>query len=233
MPTRSPARNIPWAVIPLFQNLSAEERERLRPLALIRSFEPGERLFGEGDPAEQLHFILAGRFKIVKGAADGKEIILEILGPGDPIGVVAVLEGRPLPASATTLEAGSILTLPAEQFFALMAANPRLVRGLLVGLTRRLMELTRRLADRSSRADVRLARLFLTLSERMGRQVDERVRLVPVSLSRQEIADLVGITQETVIRIMSRWGKDGIVTTDRDGFRITDPERLRSLGGET
>jgi CRP-like cAMP-binding protein len=218
MPTRSPARNIPWAVIPLFQNLSAEERERLRPLALIRSFEPGERLFGEGDPAEQLHFILAGRFKIVKGAADGKEIILEILGPGDPIGVVAVLEG---------------LTLPAEQFFALMAANPRLVRGLLVGLTRRLMELTRRLADRSSRADVRLARLFLTLSERMGRQVDERVRLVPVSLSRQEIADLVGITQETVIRIMSRWGKDGIVTTDRDGFRITDPERLRSLGGET
>jgi len=98
MPTRSPARTVPWAAIPLFQNLSKEERERLRPLALIRSFEPGERVFGEGDPADQLHFILAGRFKIVKGAADGKEIILEILGPGDPIGVVAVLEGKPLPA---------------------------------------------------------------------------------------------------------------------------------------
>ncbi len=233
MPTRSPARTIPWAVIPLFQNLSTEERERLRPLALIRAFEPGERVFGEGDPADQLHFILAGRFKIVKGAADGKEIILEILGPGDPIGVVAVLEGKSLPASAYTLEAGSILTLPAEQFFSLMAANPRLVRGLLVGLTRRLMELTRRLADRSTRAEIRLARLFVTLSERMGRKLDDGVMLVPVSLSRQEIADLVGITQETVIRIMSRWGKDGVVTTDRDGFRIADPDQLRSLGGET
>ncbi len=232
MPTRSPARKIPWAVIPLFQKLSAEERERLRPLAIIRSFEPGEQVFREGDSAEQLHFILAGRFKIVKGAAAGKEIILEILGPGDPVGVVAVLEGRPLPASARTLEAGSVLTLPADRFFALMAANPRLVRALLAGLTRRLMELTRRLADRSSRAEVRLARLFLTLSERMGRQDDAHVMLMPVSLSRQEIADLVGITQETVIRIMSRWGKDGVVMTEKKGFRIADPDHLRARAGD-
>ena len=232
MTDRPSTRNIPWAVIPLFQNLSAEERERLRPMVLIRAYEQGEELFREGDPATRLHFILGGRVKIVKGAPDGREIILEILGPGDPVGAVAVLEDRPLPASAIPLEPISVLTLPAGEFFGLMEANPRLVRGLLLGLTRRLMELTRRLADRSARAETRVARLLLTLADRMGRE-DKNGFLVPLPLSRQEIADLVGITQETTIRIMSRWGKERIVLTEPAGFRIPDLDKLRACAPES
>jgi CRP-like cAMP-binding protein len=222
------APNIPWAAVPLFRHLNAQERERLRPLAVIRSFEQGEPIFAEGDPATQFHFILGGRVKIVKGAPDGREIILEILAPGDPVGAVAVYEDRPFPAAAVPLEATSVLSLPARDFFALTGANPQLVRGLLLGLTRRLMELTRRLADRSARAEIRVARLLLTLAERMGRAEPEGIRL-PLVLSRQEVADLVGITQETTIRIMSRWGKDGLVETDHTGFLIRDPAALRTL----
>jgi len=218
--------NIPWAAIPLFQNLQPQERDRLRSLTIIRAFEPGEAIFREGDPAGQFHFLLGGRVKIVKGAPDGREIILEILGPGDPVGAVAVFEGRPFPATAVPLEATSVLSLPAREFFALTEANPRLVRGLLLGLTRRLMELTRRLTDRSARAEIRVAHLLLTLCERMGRPEGAGVRL-PLVLSRQEIADLVGITQETAIRIMSRWGKEGLVVTGPDGFLIPDCDLLR------
>ncbi len=229
--SRPPLRPIPWAAIPLFQSLQPEERERLNPLALLRSFEQGQEIFAEGEAAGQFHFILGGRVKIVKRAPDGKDIILEILGPGDPVGAVAVFEGRPFPASAVALEVTSILSLPARELFGLVEANPRLMRGLLAGLTRRLMELTRRLADRSARVEIRVARLFLTLAERMGRRDKDGVR-VPLVLSRQEIADLVGITQETAIRTMSRWGKDGTVVTEPAGFLIPDPEELKALADE-
>jgi CRP/FNR family transcriptional regulator len=226
---RSPP--IPWAAIPLFQNLLPEERERVRPLVVMRSFDQGEAIFREGDPAARFHFIIGGRVKIVKSAPDGKEIILEILGPGDPVGAVAVFQDRPFPASAVPLETTSVLTLPAPEFFALTSANPALMRGILAGLTRRLMELTRRLADRSARAELRVARLLLTLAERMGRREKDGLRL-PLVLSRQEIAELVGITQETAIRIMSRWGKEGLVLTESAGFLIPDPDRLRDLAPE-
>jgi CRP/FNR family transcriptional regulator len=217
--------------VPLFQGLHPEERERLKPLAVISSFEQGEDVFREADPASQFHFILGGRVKIVKRAPDGKDIILEILGPGDPVGAVAVLEGRVFPATGTALESTSVLSIPAKEFFALVDGNPRLVRGLLAGLTRRLMELTRRLADRSARVEIRVARLFLTLAERMGRQEKDGVR-VPLVLSRQEIADLVGITQETAIRTMSRWGKDGLIVTEPAGFLIPDPGGLKAIADE-
>jgi CRP/FNR family transcriptional regulator len=221
-------RPIPWAVIPLFQALKPAERETLRPLIRLKSYDAGEVIFREGDPGTVFHFILGGRVKIQKAAADGRDLILEIFGPGDPVGAVAAYEERNFPATAVALEATSMFSLPRQEFFNILAANPVLARGLLVGLTRRMIELTRRLAERSSRVEYRVARLFLTLAERVGRPDGESV-LVPVVLSRQEIADMVGTTQETAIRIMSRWGKDGIVETTAAGFLIPRRAALEEI----
>jgi CRP/FNR family transcriptional regulator len=109
-----------------------------------------------------------------------------------------------------------------------IAANPLLARGLLAGLTRRMIELTRRLAERSARVEYRIARLMLTLADRVGRAEGGRL-MVPVVLSRQEIADLVGTTQETAIRVMSRWGKDGLVETTDEGFVIPRRAALEAI----
>lgn len=219
---------IPWAAIPLFQGLKPAEREALRPLVRIRAYEEGETVFREGEPASWFHFVLGGRVKIVKSAASGRDVILEIFGPGDPVGALAAYEERDFPAAAVTLEATSLLSVPRQEFFALLAANPMLARGLLMGLTRRMIELTRKLAERNSRVEYRIARLFLALGERLGR-ADSQGLFVPVVLGRQEIADLVGTTQETAIRVMSRWGKDGLVLTEEGGFRIPDRRRLEEI----
>ena len=80
---------IAWAAIPLFQSLKPEERGMLRPLVRMKSYEEEETIFREGDAALSLHFILGGRVKIVKAAPDGRDVILEILGPGDPVGAAA------------------------------------------------------------------------------------------------------------------------------------------------
>lgn len=228
-PPGTPA--IPWAVVPLFSGLRPAERESLRPLVRIRSYEEGATIFREGEPALQFHFVLGGRVKIVKAAPAGGDIILEIFGPGDPVGAVAAYEERDFPATAVTLEATSLLSVPRPEFFALLSANPLLARGLLLGLTRRMVELTRKLSERGSRVDYRIARLFLTLADRTGRP-GKSGTFVPVPLSRQEIADMVGTTQETAIRVMSRWGREGLIATQEGGFLISDRARLERVSAD-
>jgi CRP/FNR family transcriptional regulator len=76
--------------------------------------------------------------------------------------------------------------------------------------------------------EARIARLFLKLGENMGRPGPDGVS-IPMALSRQELADLTGTTIETCIRIMSRWGKDDIVRTEKDGFVLVDKAALEEL----
>jgi CRP/FNR family transcriptional regulator len=103
------------------------------------------------------------------------------------------------------------------------------VRGLLVGLTHRLVELTNHLTELSGgRIEGRLARFFLKLGTDMGQRRDDGI-FIPLVLSRQELADMIGTTIETSIRIMSRWGKNGVVRTDRDGFVIIDRVALEAV----
>ena len=104
-----------------------------------------------------------------------------------------------------------------------------MVRGLLVGLTHRLVELTNRLTELSGgRVEGRLARFFLKLAQDMGQMRPEGT-FIPLALSRQELADMIGTTIETSIRIMSRWGKDDIVRTEKDGFVVVDRSALETV----
>jgi CRP/FNR family transcriptional regulator len=104
------------------------------------------------------------------------------------------------------------------------------VRGLLLGLTHRLVELTNRLTDLTGgRVEARFARLFLKLAQDLGRPAPDGT-LIPLALSRQELADMTGTTIETCIRIMSRWGKDDIVRTEKEGFLVVDKGALATLG---
>lgn len=213
----------------IFRALSADDRRRLASIASLRQFGKGEALFREGDAADHLVTVLTGRVKVVKTTARGTDVILEIFGPGDPVGAVAVYETRPYPASAIAMEPSSCLFVPRETFFGLLEEHPTLVRGLLVGLTRRMLELTNRLAELSGgKVEARLARFFLKLAADLG-QAHPQGTFIPMTLSRQELADLMGTTIETSIRIMSRWGKDDIVLTERDGFVVRDAAMLESV----
>jgi CRP-like cAMP-binding protein len=223
MPIEAP---IPFDTIPLLAGLGREDREALTPLCRMRGYDKGDVIFREGDPADRIHFVHLGRVKIVK-AAGGRDIILEILGPGEPLGAVAVFENRPFPASAVTLEPSGILSVPEREFFKMLESRPQMMRRVLAGLTLRLMMVNKRLADLTGSAEHRATRLFLTLADRVGIAGPDGVR-IPMALSRQEIADLIGTTLETAIRLMSRWQKEGVVLTEKDGFLIPDANQLRS-----
>ena len=212
--------------LPFFRRVSPELRARVATVAHLKKYEKGDLIFAEGDPAHAFIVIVTGRIKVFKATPGGKEIILEIFGDGDPLGAVAVYEGAPFMASALALEASELLSIDHRDFLGLLEAYPVFVRGLLSGLTIRLAELTRRLAELTgARVDARFARLFLKLGEQIGRDEKNGV-FVPMPLSRQELADLTGTTIETAIRIMSRWQKEDVLHTEKDGFRLLDREAL-------
>jgi CRP-like cAMP-binding protein len=219
------------ATISLFRRVSAEDRERIAAVSFERSYERGDGVFAESDPSDFFYVVVTGRIKVYKHAPNGNDIILEIFGPGGPLGAVAAYESRPYPASAAALEPASCLLIPRQAFFALLEQYPMLVRGLLGSLSLRLVELTTRLAELTGgRVEARFARLFLKLADQLGRQ-ERGGAFIPLPLSRQELADLTGTTIETSIRIMSRWGKDDVLRTEKDGFVVVDREGLEALAG--
>lgn len=214
---------------PVFRALSDEDLGRVATHAQVREYAKGATIFSEGDPSNRFYTIVRGRVKVFKMTPAGKDIILEIFGSGDPLGAVAVYESRPFPASAVALEPTTCVTIERPQFFTLLENHPTLVRGLLVGLTHRLVELTSRLAELTGgRVEPRFARLFLKLASEVGRP-ERGGTFIPVPLSRQELADLGGTTIETAIRIMSRWRKDRIVDTEEGGFLVLDRHALEAL----
>ena len=212
--------------------MSVDLRARVASVSHIRRHEKNDLIFAEGDPSHSFIVIVSGRVKVFKATPGGKEIILEIFGAGDPLGAVAVYEHAPFFASALALEDTELLTISQRDFFHLLDDNPAFVRGLLSGLTIRLAELTRRLAELTgARVEARFARLFLKLCDQIGRE-DRGGTFVPMALARQELADLTGTTIETAIRIMSRWQKEDVLRTEKDGFVIVDRETLEATAAQ-
>jgi CRP/FNR family transcriptional regulator len=213
----------------IFRRLSPPDRQRLATVTTVRTYEKGALLFSEGDASDQLYTVVSGRVKVFKTTARGTDVILEIFGPGDPVGAVAVYESRPYPASAVALEPTTCLLVSRQAFFSLLETYPTMVRGLLTGLTHRLIELTNRLGELSGgRVEARLARFFLKLATDMGQHVPDGT-FIPLALSRQELADMIGTTIETAIRVMSRWGKENLVRTEKDGFLVMDRPALETI----
>ena len=219
-------------VTPVFRKLSSDDRRTVAQAATVRRYAKGDLIFEQDAPSDAFYTIASGRVKIFKMLPSGKDLILEVFGAGDPLGAVAAYDGRPFPASAVALEDTTCVTIPRLVFFRLLEEHPSLVRGLLLGMTLRLVELTNRLAQLSgTRIEPRFARLFLKLSGEMGRQ-ERGGTFIPLALSRQELADMTGTTIETAIRIMSRWGKQEVVTTEKDGFVILDRKTLEAIAAE-
>ncbi|MGB5160298.1 MAG: Crp/Fnr family transcriptional regulator [Thermoanaerobaculia bacterium] len=218
--------------VALYRRLSEDDREHLAAAATVERFDKGEAVFHEGDPAQDFFTLVRGRVKVYKVMPNGRVVILEILGPGDPVGAVAVYESLAYPATAEAMDETLCVRIPKDPFFQLLETRPSLARGLLKAMTHRIVVLADRFADHAAgKVETRFARLFLKLASEMGQSKADGV-FIPMSLSRQELADLMGTTVETSIRIMSRWGKEGVVQTEKSGFLVTDRRALEQISAD-
>jgi len=212
----------------MFRGLAAEDQKKIASLATLQDYERGQHLWREGDEAAFLTVIVRGRVKIVRHGDSG-DVILELFGEGEPVGAIAVYNYIPYPASAVSLEPVTLLRIPRREYFELLDRHPDFARALIRELTKLTIALTRKVEEmRGQRVDVRIGRLFLTLAERMGQPTAEGIE-IRLQLTRQEIADLVGTTVESAIRVMSRWGSEQLLLTGEKRFVIPSRERLLAV----
>lgn len=213
---------------PLFRGLSSDDQKRIAALASLKNYERGDFLWRAGDPAEQLTIVVKGRVKIVTHGDTG-DTILELFEEGEPVGAIAVYNYMPYPASAVCMEPVVLLTLPRRDYFEMLDRNPDFARAIIRELTKLVVAMARRLQElRGQKVDARIAQLFLTLAERLGKEAKGGIE-IPIQLTRQEIADLVGTTVETAIRVLSRWGREKVVISGESRFIIPSRDRLREI----
>ena len=228
VPNRAERIQSALRTIPMFRGLAPEVQQQLSTLAALRDYRRGDYLWHEGDDSDALTLLVRGRVKIVREVEAG-DVILEIFGEGEPVGSIAVYNYMPYPASAVALENVTALTIPRRDYFELLDRQPEFARGIIRELTRLTVALTRKLAEaRGQRVDARIAQLFLALADRMGKDTKDGVE-IPLQLSRQEIADLVGTTVESAIRVMSRWGREGVLVTREKSFVLPSRARLAAV----
>jgi len=218
----------------MFEDVSPTVLEPLVNHFIVKRFERGDQLWREGDEAHNFTFIASGQVKVVKFRNDGRETILGVFDEGDAVGVIAVYQRMPYPASAIALSDTTTLEIYRDHFFGTLRREPQLLESVVLSMMRRNRDLVRRIHElTTSSAEQRLAMLFQKFADKMGvrRKLEdgEMGILVPLPLSRNDIAELINVRVETAIRIMSRWNKEGPVRTESDGFLITDPEMLAEL----
>ena len=209
--------------------LAEPAREALLAIAHPRKVRRGETVVAEGRRPDTFFVVRAGRFKMCRGTAAGRNLILALAGPGERFGVSGALSGEAATASWEAMSDGELLAVGRQDFYALLASSPQLIPDLVPWLTRNLVECRNCIVETScSRVESRFAALFLALAETTGR-VAEGVLRIAQPLSRQELADLTGTTLETAIRVMTRWSREGVVATRPDGFLLLDRPRLEAL----
>ena len=210
-----------------FRTLAAPERARLAAATRKRRFERGAIVFMQGQAADSVWAVKDGLVHIVKFGPGGREMVAEVIPPGELFGAIVALEDRPYPATAMTAEPSVVWSIPATLARDLCQRYPALRVAILEQVASRLRSAHERLQSVALEpVEQRLARLLLTLASKVGQQKDG---LMVVNATRQELADMIGTTVETAIRITSRWQRAGVVRTVRHAVALADPAALRAI----
>ena len=214
---------------PIFGSIPAREIGALAALVTQESYRARAHIFMEGDASRWFYVVRSGHVKIVRHSRTGNDVVLELLGPGEVFGGVAVIEKRPYPAAAQAAESTVILKIPAEAIIALADRHPALVKEMALMIGRRLRSAHDSVESLAvDPVEVRLARILVVLAEREGSQEKAGVTL-PLHLTRQSLADMTGTTVESAIRILGRWVRDGRLTDTGGRLALADLDGFRAL----
>ncbi|GAB4268137.1 Crp/Fnr family transcriptional regulator [Thermincola ferriacetica] len=213
---------------PIFAGLEENELQQIEDIVVIRNYKKNMIIFMEGEPGEALFFIISGKVKVYKLAEDGREQILHILKEGDVFAEVVFIDKGNYPATAQVLEDSQIGLIRNDDFERLVRENPDIALSLLRVMTYRLRQAQIQIRDIALRDTYgRVASMLLMLAKEHGLTCAEGIK-IDLFLSRQELANLIGTTRETVTRVLSDFNKSNIIRLDRQVITILDEKKLRS-----
>jgi CRP/FNR family cyclic AMP-dependent transcriptional regulator len=210
--------------------LSSDDQEVLASSGAVRRFMARTVIIQDGQSDDHVIVIRRGCVKIVRSAhPEGGEIILGIRGPGDVIGELAIIGGKPRHGSVITLDQVEALVVPGPRFARLMADRKTISLAIARILSSRLAEADRyRQVCGDLGVTQALAHLMLDLTARYGSRISAAAWVLGVPLTQQDMADYLGVSYRTIARTLAAWRHAGLVTTQRRRIVIRDLVEFRA-----
>jgi CRP-like cAMP-binding protein len=215
--------------VPIFASLGEREMDALLAITATRRLGAKETLFRKGDPASQLYGVLSGRLKVMAAGKDGKELVFDVMAPGDVIGEIALMDPGPRSASVVALERSELLTLHRRELFPFLERHPKLALQLAGVLARRVRRLSTYAEDSVFLPlPARMAKTLLALAASYGEGAAAGAP-VDIPLAQQDLADMVGTTRESVNKQLRAWEAEGLVGLKRARVIVLDRGALEAI----
>jgi len=210
----------------LLAQLDESALDTLLAVASERRFPGGQVIFQKGDPGTSMMAVLSGRVRISAYSEDGREIILNMVDPGQLFGEIALLDGKERSADATAMGRTELLILDRRDFLPFLECNPKIAVQLIEVLCNRLRR-TSEMVESIAFLDfgARLARLLVQMSEHYGKETDEGL-LIDLRISQADLGNLIASTRESVNRQLSTWTQEGVIAIDQGKITLLDRESL-------
>ena len=210
----------------IFQGVDPDAADALAKEMETIEIRKGEVLFNEGEPGDSLYIVTAGKIKLGRRAADGRQNLLYVAGPSDMVGELSLFDPGPRTATATAVTDTRLSRLRKQALRPWLANRPEIAEQLLRVLARRLRRTNNMLADLIF-TDVpgRVAKALLQLARQFGSQESGLLR-VTHDLTQEEIAQLVGASRETVNKALADFAHRGWLRLEGKSVLILEPERL-------
>lgn len=204
----------------LFAHVDPSLLATLETAAFVRRLARGQILFVAGEPTEHLFVVRSGRLKVHVTSERGTELVLSVVGPGDTLGDVSVIDGGPRSADVLATEASELLAVPVAAVDALLRSQPPVLRAVAESLAAGMRRLTEQAADLVFLDLPR--RLVKLLLDRAGDPTAGSGPVVAVAASQSELAAMLGVTRQSLNRTLSGLGRRGWLAVTEDGIRLLD-----------
>lgn len=213
--------------INFFHGMTEDEIQRILNKSNKRNYSRGSTIFREGEETDGIYLVTEGLIKVYKMSLDGREKTLAILTQGDIMGEMALFDHSLRSATAEALQASSVIVIPRQDFEHLLEEMPALA-----------IKVIRVLADRLRQADEEIknllflnarSRVVLNLVQLAEQHMKEQKNDTPIPfrLTHAEMANLVGVSRETVTRVISELQDEGLIRIEKRTLWINDMGRLK------
>lgn len=185
-------------------------------------------LFREGDEGGAMFLVLNGWIKLTRTGPNGRDIVLELAGPGSLFGELAVLCGLKRAANATALSTTRALAIDGRAVIAAMRAHPDALLAVVHMLGERLARTTAQVEDSLLPAEARLARALLRLAALDPRPAKGGLT-IDLGLSQSDLGELTGLARESINKLLSAWRDQGTLSLDGRTLTLIDLPTLRAV----
>lgn len=213
--------------VPLFSELDSDELRQLAGVVREQHYKKHETIVRIDDPGSSLYILKTGLVKITIEDQHGYEMILRILYPTDFFGEMSLIDGMPRSANVTTQDVSEVLTITREHFLGIMEHFPKILLKVATVLSKRLRK-ANELIHSLAFFDVygKVARVLLNLAAERGR-VTEQGTVIDMRLTQQELAELAGMTRETMARTLREFQQAGCIRVESGIISILELDMLR------